>query len=224
MGFGHILEWVVLMCYNIVVMSEIWGKIVRYQEEIRRQRENPQKLNKIEEPETEWLRNRRIENKKRENAIKIVTSVLEEIRANSREIRQARFSLVYNRTGQHDYTSVYLAWGNKHGKTKEEMRILEEYHQIDDKKQKQADRLPVSFIGEDFYQIGTGVYEYLGDPLNSSLPPRYITSPELPIAMLAGQLMNPKHYFTRYVKGVDYWRDPSRFKQWEPPRDPYQQQ
>lgn len=200
-------------------MSETWRKILQFQEEIRRQRENPApELNRKVKPETERKRYRRIETKG-DIAVRIVTSVLEEIRANSEEICQAPLSEIFYSTENafnHEWGGVNLWWGNKFGMTKQEMEIVQKYCFIDDRIQKQAENLPTSFIGEDFYSIRANIYEFGKGP-GCVVFPIYISSPDYPMKELARQLIDPKRHFTEYIKGVNYWQPPrpDSFRKWE---------
>lgn len=204
-------------------MSEIWNKIVQHQKEIRRQRARDFEPVKFVKRETAVEKRRREEREKLNMAIGIVTSILEDIRENSKEIREAHFNTIY--TGGREMpgylgfldgnTYVCLEWGNKYMPTEEEWRILKEYKFADATKQKQGNNLPESFIGEDYYHIGTSI--------RGISPREFLTGSDLPIALLAEQLINPSHHFREYIKGRDYWRPPFS-EQWEPPIDIYHQQ
>ncbi|MEK7109707.1 MAG: hypothetical protein AAB876_00640 [Patescibacteria group bacterium] len=180
----------------------------------QREKETGSKIIKLEttKEEDELIKKRKVENEKGEIASKIVISILEEIRKNSEEVRQARFSEIFRDIN--DSSLFYLRWGNKFGMTSEEKQILKEYTSTDNKKQKQEDKLPVSFIGEDFYSISTSIYKIGKDPINSSCP-QFISDPYEPTWELARQLRRPERCFRKYVKGRDYCHPPKNVGNWQ---------
>ncbi len=212
-------------------MSETWKKITQILEDEQKKMKEEQRIaderqrvidlekferEKIKLREKELAQQKEQEENDRANAVRekikreiskadeIAVSVLEEIRKNSQEIRQARLSEIVN-----DNHNISLIWGNKFEMTEKERYILYEYRLASPYYGiKQPRKLPECFIGEDYSEISTHI-----DGENAL---NIITNPNIIIKSFAIQLAHPMRHLKWYNKGTDYWipRDTSR--DWNP--------
>ena len=228
-------------------MSETWRKI-QLQMEAERQKEQKQKQGERNAEQRELEKKRKEELKDQEqkqnfnryrsaelgkisNAKQIAISILEEIRANSSEIRQARFSdIVFDDYNEPKPTrilytcdsnsKIYLRWGNKLKLTSEEDEIVHKYYynEYNDKADRKwlgfitqsVNNLPEKINGEDYSEIHVKI-----DQKNAL---EIITNPDILIRNFASQLINPSRYLKTYIKGRDYWCTPPPYQ--EPPSPP----
>lgn len=193
-------------------MSETWQKILQFQgEENRKIKIEQEQLNLkrleserielkkkelSEQKERERNERRAVELRKQNKATEIAISILEEIRKNSKEIRQARFSEIITEP-PNVFSTVSLRWGNKFKITEEERQFLVKYCFLDFYHQDVGRRLPESFGGVDYSEIETRI------DLDYAL--KIIAKPTVLMQKFAIQLAHPRRYLKTYVKGQDYW-------------------
>jgi hypothetical protein len=204
-------------------------KKIAEEQRILQQKERENQQRQLEETQSRLQQKNPLENYRTNELEKIsrgkdiATSILEEIRKNSKEIRQARFSDVitwyeYNEpkpTRLYSYvcqsvSEIALRWGNKLDLTSEEKEILHKYHyEIERRMFQPVIKLPEKIDGEDF--------SYITVKISRKNALDIITKPDVLMRNLASQLMNPSRCLKTYIKGSDYW---IRFSSYESPFEP----